>query len=192
MSALPQKNMTEADYLEFERGSDTRHEYLSGQIYAMSGASRNHNIISSNINGLLYNHLDESPCEHYQSDMRVHIPATGLYTYPDLSVACAEIQLLDDKFDTLLNPVIIFEVLSATTEKYDRGEKFQSYRTLPSLQEYVLISQNQARIEHYLRQKDNKWSLTDVLGLNATFELPSIKLVLALDDVYRKVSFIFP
>ena len=189
MSALPQKNWTEDGYLAFERSSDVRHEFHNGRLYAMTGASRRHNVIASNINGVLFNHLAEGPCEHYHSDMRVHIPATGLYTYPDLSVVCGDVRLLDDEFDTLLNPAIIFEVLSATTEQYDRGEKFQNYRALESLREYVLVAQNQPRIEHYLRQAGGKWALTDAVGLNATVELPSIELTLSLADVYRKVSF---
>jgi Uma2 family endonuclease len=121
--------------------------------------------------------------------MRVKVQASRLYTYPDISVACGEPQFADDEFDTLLNPTVIIEVLSPTTESYDRGKKFQHYRRLPSLQEYVLISQESPHIERFLRQPNEEWVLTDADGLEASVELSSIDCVLALADVYRKVNF---
>ena len=190
MSALPQPtSMTETEYLVFERTSDEKHEYLNGEIYAMSGASRAHNLISSYTTAALINSLGDSPCQVYPADMRVKVEASRLYTYPDISIVCGEPQLVDDEFDTLLNPQVIIEVLSPSTEKYDRGEKFQHYRQLPSLREYLLISQDHPRIEHYLLIEDNKWQLIDAIGLDASLELPSIGCTLALSDVYKKVTF---
>ncbi len=189
MAALPQPTMTEAEYLAFERASEFKHEFLDGQIYAMTGASRAHNLICSYTLVTLGNQLRDRPCEIYPSDMRVKVAATGLHTYPDISVVCGDAQLADDSFDTLLNPVLIIEVLSPSTERYDRGKKFQHYRQLDSLREYVLIAQDSPRIERFLRQADNSWNLTDVTGLDASLQLSSIDAALALADVYAKVTF---
>lgn len=192
MSALPEERptpMTEAEYLEFERSSELKHEFLDGEIYAMSGASRAHNLICMTASFLLYSQLRGRPCETYQSDMRVKVPATGLYTYPDVTVVCGQVELADEAFDTLLNPTIIIEVLSPSTERYDRGRKFQHYRKLPSLQEYVLIAQDAPRIEHYRRGQDGTWLLTDASGLEAVVQLPAIGCTLALSEVYEQVAF---
>jgi Uma2 family endonuclease len=191
MSALRQENlgMSEEEYLDFERESETKHEFLNGYIYAMAGASRKHNLLCVSTTSILYNQLLDKPCEIYPSDMRVKAVASDkLYTYPDISIVCGEPQLADEKYDILLNPTVIIEVLSPTTEAYDRGKKFQIYRELTSLREYLLISQASARIEHYLLQDNGKWELTDARGLEASLELPSIGCTLALADVYRKVS----
>jgi Uma2 family endonuclease len=192
MSAFRQEmpRMSEEEYLDFERKSEIKHEALNGYIYAMAGASRRHNLLSVSTTSILYNQLLDKPCEIYPSDMRVKAEASDkLYTYPDISIVCGEPQLADEKFDILLNPIILIEILSPTTEAYDRGEKFQIYRELKSLREYLLISQASPRIEHYLLQDNGKWELTDARGIDATLELPSIACTLALSDVYRKVSF---
>ena len=191
MSALPQEStrMTEAEYLAFERTSEIKHEYLDGQIYAMTGASQAHNQICFNVGGILYRQLSQKPCQGYPSDMRVKVQATGLYTYPDLSVVCGDSQLADGEFDTLLNPTLIIEVLSPSTESYDRGKKFQHYRQLESLQDYVLIAQDSPRIERFTRQTDDTWLLTDAVGMDAALDLPSIGCTLTLADVYQKVTF---
>jgi len=191
MSALPQESvyMTETEYLAFERASEMRHEYSNGRVFAMTGASRAHNLISSYTTTALVNALGDRPCEVYAADMRVRVQAMCLYTYPDIAVVCGEPHFADNKFDTLLNPTVIIEVLSPTTERYERGKKFQDYRRLPSLQEYVLISQESPCVERFLRQPNNEWVLTDAEGLEASVELSSIDCVLALADVYRKVSF---
>jgi Uma2 family endonuclease len=181
--------MTEAEYLAFERTSEIKHEYLDGQIYAMTGASQAHNQICFNVGGILYGQLSQKPCQGYPSDMRVKVQATGLYTYPDLSVVCGDSQLADGEFDTLLNPTLIIEVLSPSTESYDRGKKFQHYRQLESLQDYVLIAQDSPRIERFTRQTDDTWLLTDAVGMDAALDLPSIGCTLTLADVYQKVTF---
>jgi Uma2 family endonuclease len=188
MSALPEQHLTPEQYLEFERNSDERHEYFQGEIYAMSGASREHNKISGNAFASLHTQLRQRPCEIYQNDMRVKVRAVGLYTYPDVVVVCGEPKFEDGEFDTLLNPTVLIEVLSPSTENYDRGKKFQHYRTLESLQEYLLISQESARIEHYVREGD-QWIFTDATQLEDVVTLPSIDCTLALADVYEKVSF---
>ena len=149
--------MSQEEYLEFERGSNEKHEYLNGQVSAMSGAKRNHNKIVANLSGLLWQDLKEKNCEFYPNDMRVFVPKTGLYTYPDLVVVCGEPEFQDTVPDTLLNPVLLMEVLSESTEGYDRGRKFQHYRSIESLKEYLLVSQDEARIEKYIKQGDGFW-----------------------------------
>lgn len=180
--------MTPEEYLKFERESEIRHEYLDGEIFAMTGASERHILIVGSTHFSLYGQLDKRPCKVYMSDMRVRVKGTSFYTYPDISVVCGEAEFEDDILDTLLNPTVIFEVLSPSTESYNRGKKFQQYRELESLQEYVLIAQDTMRIEHYLRQGE-QWLLTDARGPDAVVALPSIGCELKLSDVYAKVTF---
>ncbi len=189
MSAIPKTKLTSEEYLEFERRSEERHEYFDGEIFAMSGAKRDHNKISTNLNGLVWQHLKGKNCENYSSDMRVFVPETGLYTYPDLVVVCGEPQFKDAVFDTLLNPVLLIEVLSDSTESYDRGKKFQHYRSIESLQEYILVSQSEARIEKYVRHGDDFWLLSEAVGLESEIEFASIACRVALSEVYDKINF---
>jgi len=188
-SAIPKTKLTAAEYLEFERDSEIKHEYFNGGIFAMSGATRNHNKITTNLNGLVWQHLKGKNCENYSSDMRVFVPETRLYTYPDLVVVCGEPQFQDDVFDTLLNPILLIEVLSDSTESYDRGKKFQHYRSIESLQEYVLVGQDEARIEKYVRHGDGFWLLSEAVGLDSEIEFSSIECRLALREVYDKIDF---
>lgn len=187
--ALPEKFMTPEAYLEFERASEIKHEYFGGEVFAMTGASANHNTIVANVVASLHGQLRKRPCRVYPSDMRVKTRSSILYTYPDISVVCGAPQFEDAALDTLLNPIVIIEVLSPSTERYDRGRKFQHYRTLPSLQEYVLIAQDSYRIEHFARQPNDEWLFSDATELNASVELPSIQCQLALADVYENVTF---
>jgi Uma2 family endonuclease len=189
MSALRHEAMSEAEYLAMERASEIKHEYLDGYAYAMAGASDAHNIICAYTLISLGSQLRGGPCTIRPSDMRVKIAATGLYTYPDISVVCGESQFVAGEFDTLLNPVLIVEVLSPSTEMFDRGKKFHHYRQLESLREYILIAQDSPHIERFLRQDDNTWLFTDVTGMDASLELPSIGCTLALAEVYEKVAF---
>ncbi|MFN8451812.1 MAG: Uma2 family endonuclease [Anaerolineae bacterium] len=191
MSATRQQTqtMTVEEYLAFERASEEKHEYLNGEIFMMSGASRHHNIIQINVAASLHAQLRQRSCTAFPSDMRVRI-STGLYTYPDISVVCDPPQYDESEYqDTLLNPTLIVEVLSPSTESFDRGRKFQHYRALASLQEYVLIAQDSAHIERYLRQPNDEWLLADATGLDASIELSSIGCTLVLADVYEKVTF---
>lgn len=189
MSALVKQKWTEQEYLAFERASETKHEFYRGEIFAMAGATEDHNTIVGNTGATLHSQLRERPCKHYTNDMRVKVPDGGLYAYPDVVVVCGERKFADDRRDMLLNPTLIIKVLSPSTEGYDRGNKFHSYQHLESLQEYVLISQHQARIERFLRQTDGTWIYADAAGLDATIELTSIQCTLALADVYAKVTF---
>jgi Uma2 family endonuclease len=189
MSAIPKTKLTPAEYLEFERKSETKHEYFDGEIFAMSGAKWNHNVIAWNIGGELRQKLKNKNCSVCPGDMRVFVPETGLYTYPDLVVVCGEPQFQDDVFDTLLNPVLLIEVLSDSTESYDRGKKFQHYRSIESLQEYVLVAQDEARIEKYVRHGDRFWLLSESVGLDSEIEFSSIECRIALREVYDKIDF---
>src|SRR6476661_5007696 len=149
MPAPPTSHYTSDQYLALEREAEYRSELVNGQIYSMSGASREHNLITTNLSREISTQLRGKPCETYSSDMRVKISPTGMYTYPDVTVACGEPRFEDDHVDTLLNPTVIVEVLSPSTEAYDRGEKFAHYRKLDTLSDYVLISQDKARVEHF-------------------------------------------
>jgi Uma2 family endonuclease len=191
MVARPQQPiaMTEPEYLEFERASDLKHEFIAGDVFAMTGASEVLNLICTSTSYILYGQLRNRPCKVYPSDMRLKVGAAKLYTYPDITVVCGEAQFTDDLLDTLVNPTVIIEVLSPSTERYDRGKKFQDYRQIESLREYVLISQDSPHIERFLRQDHGKWELTDASGLDVTLELMSIACMLPLTDVYEKVTF---
>ncbi len=189
MSAIPKSKMTPQEYLEFERKSEEKHEYYAGEIFAMAGARRRHNVIVWNFGGELRQKLKGKTCEAYPNDMRVFIPQTGLYTYPDLVVVCGEPQFQDDVFDTLLNPILIIEVLSEKTENYDRGKKFQHYRSIETLHEYVLVSTDEARIEKFEKTGDGFWFLSEAVGIDSEIELTSIECRISLTEVYDKIDF---
>ncbi len=175
------------EYLKMERASEIRHEFIQGEIYAMIGASRKHNLIDANILAALHGQLKKRPCEIYANDMRVKISAGGDYVYPDIVAVCGEPRLEDKELDTLLNPTLVVEILSKTTEAYDRGGKFAVYRTLESLREYLLIAQDKVYMEHYVRQDDNRWLLSETADLQDRLELPAIKCQLEMADIYAKV-----
>lgn len=181
--------ITETDYLALERQAETKSEYLNGCIYAMSGASREHSTIVFKLARRIGNQLDGKPCRGYVNDMRVKVSPTGLYTYPDALVVCGEPHFEDAQVDTLLNPTVIIEVLSDSTEAYDRGGKFAHYRTLGSLTDYLLIAQNEPRIEHYCRQADGTWRYTAADGLEAEVDIKTIGCVLRLAEVYERIDF---
>ncbi|MFO1423883.1 MAG: Uma2 family endonuclease [Candidatus Competibacteraceae bacterium] len=192
MSQLAEQFITAADYLTLERQAETKSEYLNGRIYAMSGASEEHNTIVFNLARRIGNQLDKKPCRGYVNDMRVKVSPTGLYTYPDVVVVCGEPRFEDQHVDTLLNPTLIIEVLSDSTAAYDRGEKFAHYRALQSLSDYLLVAQDQPRIEHYQRQPDGRWLYSATDGLNAQVEISTIGCVLSLAEVYERVVFAEP
>jgi Uma2 family endonuclease len=187
MSAVPKPLLTPQQYLARERQAETKSEYLRGEMFAMSGASREHNLVATNVSRELSTQLRDRECEVYPSDMRVKVSSTGLYTYPDVTVACDEPKFEDAQVDTLLNPRVIVEVLSPSTADYDRGGKFSHYRRLPSLQEYLLISQDVPLVEHYVRQGPDQWQLTEQRSLDAVIALPSIQCRLPLAEIYLKV-----
>ena len=183
MTAQPKPRMTEAEYLVFERASTVKHEYYNGHIYAMTGASEQHNLITANVLASLHGQLRRKPCRVYPSDMRLRVQQTGLNTYPDVVVVCGQPQFTDDTIDTLTNPTVIVEVLSPSTERYDRGVKFQNYRTITTLRDYVLIEQDNHYIEHYMRQDNGQWLLREAIGLEAQVTLSSIDCALTLNSV---------
>ena len=181
--------LTPQEYLQWERQADTKSEYHDGVIVAMSGASRVHNRITFDAGRALGNQLAGSECEPFESDMRVLVPECRRYFYPDLVVVCGDAQFEDAELDTLLNPTLIIETLSDSTERTDRRLKLDCYRTLPTLQTYVLIAQDEPRIETFTRQADDTWRHEAVTGLDAVLPLPAIHCTLPLADVYARVSF---
>jgi Uma2 family endonuclease len=190
MSSPAQQHYTPEEYLALERQAECKSEYYAGEIFAMAGASRWHNLIVTNVLRELSLQLKGRPCTTYPSDMRVKISPTGLYTYPDVTVVCGEAQFEDHQQDTFLNPTLIVEVLSESTEAYDRGGKFAHYRKLASLMEYVLITQTKPHVEHYVRQADHRWLLAEADSLSDSIHLPSIDCHLALAEVYDKVDIV--
>ncbi len=188
MPLQPKPRLTPEDYLALERSADFKSEYFDGEIFAMTGASAEHNIITLNVGSEIRRQLKNRPCTAYSNDMRVKVDPTGLYTYPDLVVVCGKAQLEDAHLDTLLNPTLIVEVLSDSTEAYDRGRKFEHYRKLESLAEYVLIAQHRPHVESYRRQPDQQWLLTECSGLDGKLRLHSIDCELALAEIYDKVE----
>lgn len=188
MPSLAQPRYTPEHYLVLEREAKHKSEYINGHIFAMAGASRRHNLIAGNVFGELRAQLRGRLGEAYINDMRVKVSPTGLYTYPDVAALCGEPRFEDTHLDTLLNPSVIVEVLSDSTEAYDRGEKFAHYRRLESLTDYVLIAQDKIRVEYYVRQ-GNQWVLSEASALHNTVHLSSIGCDLALRDIYDKVEF---
>jgi Uma2 family endonuclease len=188
MSSQPKSRFTPEEYLALERQAEYKSEYFAGEMFAMVGASRKHNLIATNIITAIGQQLKKKPCEIYTSDMRVRVPATGLYTYPDVVVACGEPEFEDEHVDTLLNPTLIIEILSPSTASYDRIKKFGYYRTIESLSEYLLLAQDEYKVEQYVKQADSRWLLSDISSLAGMLELSSIQCTLALADVYDKVT----
>ena len=190
--ALPQQflpTISAEQYLEIERFSETRHEFLDGVVYAMAGESPDHSTICYNLSGITHAQLSSKPCRGFSPNMKVRAGIGGLYAYPDLMIVCGEAKFHDEQGDVLLNPTVIFEVLSPSTEKYDRGEKFRRYRTeIESLQDYVLVSQDQSRVEHHHREAEGAWSQTEAIGKDAVIVLKSIDCTIPLTEVYRNTE----
>ncbi|HEY6331200.1 MAG TPA: Uma2 family endonuclease [Blastocatellia bacterium] len=178
---------TPEEYLALERSSGQRSEYFNGEIFAMGGASENHNLIVINVAASLHAQMRGKACKVYSSDMRVRIQQTGLYAYPDVVALCGAAQFDDEYQDILINPAVIIEVLSKSTERYDRWENFAQYRRIESLAQYVLISQNRNRIESYRRQPHNQWLMSEVSEPHETLELPPIQCTLLIAEVHDKV-----
>lgn len=191
MPTTAERLYTVEEYLERERAPETevRSEYLQGRIVPMAGASRPHNLLVVNLVGSLHAQLRHRPCEVYSSHMRVQVPEADFFTYPDLAVVCEEPRLADAHHDTLLNPTVLIEVLSPSTADYDRGGKFEYYRHLDSLREYLLVAQDRVHAEHHVRQDDGSWRLTETDDPEAEIHLPAIGCILRLEEVYEKVRF---
>jgi Uma2 family endonuclease len=189
MSTVPVQKLTAEQYLEIERKAQFKSEFYRGEMFAMSGASREHNLIANNIGGEARSRLRGSPCEVYSSDMRVRVDRTGLYVYPDVVVACGEPRFVDEHVDTLVNPRVLFEILSDSTEKYDRSTKMSHYMRIDSLQEYVLVSQTTPRVEVYRRSTDGQWIYREARDLIASVALESVGITLPLSEIYLRVEF---
>lgn len=184
--AKKEKLMSVAEYLAFEEKSKRKHEFMDGEIFAMAGVKRNHSTISQNISRRIGNQLEEKPCEVHGSDIKIRI-REGHYVYPDVSVVCDEIDF-DLNNTTLLNPIVVFEVLSKSTEARDRGEKAEDYFKLKSLRDYVMITQNRVRVEHYSRIKEGKWTFEVLESLEDVLVLDSIASQISLKNIYSKVE----
>ena len=189
MATDPKAFISPEDYLTRERQAFEKSEYWNGQVFAMAGASEKHAIIVSNLTAAFVNSLRGKPCRVYGSDLRLHIPATGLYTYPDVTVACGERKFLDNQFDTLLNPILIIEVSSPSSKDYDRGAKFESYRSIASLKEYLTIAQDRVLIEQLTRDTGERWVFQEYRDPNGTVPLISLApLSLGIADIYQGVN----
>lgn len=188
MPALAQPYFMPEEYLTLERKADYKSEYDNGQIFPMGSAGRTHNLICGNVSAPLTAQLRDRPCEVYANDMRVQAASASRYSYPDVVVVCGEPEFLDASEDTLLNPLVLVEVLSPTTESEDRGEKFLRYRRIEALNDYLLVSQDAHHVEHFQRQGDGSWRLTEADGLSGSITLGSIGCVLSLAEVYAKVT----
>lgn len=187
MASNPKTLLSEEEYLAVERQAEFRSEYLAGEMFAMAGASRRHNRVVTNLVAALDNQLRERPCNVYSNDMRVKVQGAGLFTYPDVVVTCGEERFADGENDVLLNPMVIVEVLSASTEAYDRGKKFESYQSIESLKEYILVSQESPRVERFVRQGGRNWIYSEAHEPGERVIIQSIECELKLEDIYLKV-----
>jgi Uma2 family endonuclease len=189
MSKQQKARFTVAEYLSMERNSSEKHEFAFGEIYPMGGASARHVEIVGNIVSELGNQLRQRPCRVYSTDLRLCVDAAHRYTYPDVVVVCGQPRFLDDQLDTLLNPDLIVEVLSESTRNYDRGDKFQQYRGIPSFREYLLVDQAKAHVERYAKQHDGTWSLWETDSFDHVVHLESIAVRLPVAEIDLKIDF---
>lgn len=188
MSSIPNVYLSPEEYLALEREAEYKSEYVDGEVFAMAGGSERHNLIVANIIAGLHGQLFGSACRVYPSDLKVRARKPRFFFYPDVSVVCGETRFHDKHKDVVLNPVVIFEVLSDATAAYDRGKKFQDYQQLNTLAEYVLVSQDDVLVEHYVRQENGSWIYTKLSGLDASLVLPSIKCQLELSFIYKNAT----
>lgn len=188
MSRETKTYVTPEEYLAFERKAENKNEYVNGEIFAMTGASRKHNLIAGNIPGELRQQLKGKPCQVYPGEMRVKAAAVRSFVYPHVVVVCGEPVFEDDYLDTLLNPTMVVQVLSKSTESYNRIGKSAYYRTIESLAEYLLFAQDEYRVEQYVKQDDGRWLLSDVRSLENVIELKSIGCSLPIGDIYDRIS----
>jgi Uma2 family endonuclease len=192
MSLQPKPYITPEEYLALERQAEVKSEYFGGEMFLMAGATEAHNLVVANLVGEFRNQFKNRPCKVYPADMRVKIPMTGLYTYPDVTAICGEPEFEDDHRDTLLNPTVIIEVLSDSTEAYDRGKKFEHYRGIISLSDYLLVAQDRPEVEHFSRQQNDIWLFHANAGIHAVVEITSVQCRLELAEIYDKVQFLAP
>jgi len=189
MATAANAPITPEEYLERERKAEFRSEYFRGRVTPMAGGTYEHSIIIGNLIRELSQGLRKMACTVSSSDVRLSIPSSRLYTYPDVMVVCGDPAFVDNRRDTVSNPVLVIEVLSESTKDYDRGEKFRSYRTIPPLIEYLTVAQDKMNVEQYVRQSDDRWLLTDYSEAASRIQLASFGLELQLSDIYEKVEF---
>ncbi len=190
MLRLKKNKFTADEYLAMERVADYKSEFYGGEIFALAGASLDHNIIALNCAAELRQLLAARPCRVGNSDTRLYIERSGLFTYPDVMVICGKIQFLDRRKDTVLNPLLIVEVLSESTRDYDRGAKFDFYKQIPSLQEYIVVESEQALVECYRRGEDERWTIERITDLDASLLFASLDCAVPLRHIYHKVSWL--
>jgi Uma2 family endonuclease len=187
MNSAALRRLSVDDYLAIERSAEMKSEFYDGEMFAMAGGSKNHNIIAVNLIGELRAALKGRPCQVFGSDMRVKVPS-GLYTYPDVGIVCGGTQMEGKSEDTLLNPVVLIEVLSDSTEDYDRGRKAKHYWSIPSLKEYILVSQNAAQIDRVVRETADRWTTTNLASLNGALSLAALNVSIPLAEIYANVE----
>nr|WP_315199468.1 Uma2 family endonuclease [uncultured Flavobacterium sp.] len=180
--------ISEKEYLDAERLALEKHEYYKGEVFAMGGASIAHNKIAINCTVDISNKLKGKKCQPFGSDLRIHIPKNTLFTYPDISIICGDIETTDDKFDTITNPSVIIEILSPSTRNYDKGEKFTLYREIDSLQEYILIDSERILVEKFIRNSDNSWQLTEYKSIEQSFSIATVAIEMQLLDIYEGLA----
>jgi Uma2 family endonuclease len=183
--AYSRKALTVEEYLELEKTSDVKHEYYRGEVFALAGALLPHNVIASNVLVEIGQKLKGKGCRPFGSDMRIHIPANTLFTYPDISIFCVDIKTLNDDQYNALNPLALIEILSDSTKSYDRGDKFKLYRDIPTLKEYVLIDSASVSVEAFSINPAGHWELQEYNSLNETLNFQSLSLLLPLKDIYE-------
>ena len=188
MIRTAKKFYTQDEYLAFERASLEKHEYYQGEIFDMAGGNLSHSQLQMNFTGEVRNFLKGKSCKVHASELRVHIPLNTLFTYPDSQIICGEVKMLDDVFDTVMNPVVIIEILSKSTQSYDRGDKFLLYRSLQTLEEYILVDSLSIKVEHYIRQQNEDWLLKEYHSLSDTFHIQSINYSFPLTELYTGVA----
>ena len=187
--AKPEKKPITADeYFAMEETAEYKHEYYHGEIFAMTGASFNHNLIAGNIFASCHESLHDSDCFVFMSDMRVQVDPAKHYAYPDMSIICGEIEFVDGRDDTLSNPIVIIEILSESTRDYDRGSKFKAYRKINSLKDYILVDQYSFYVEYFYKNEHGKWVLDEFDNLNDVIKIKSINLELSLNTIYDRVK----
>jgi Uma2 family endonuclease len=190
MGLPAKKKLTVDEYLEIERAAQFKCEFFNGEMFAMSGGSLRHSLITTNVIGELRNALEGSPCRVFDSNLRLQVRKTGLFTYADAGVFCGDPEFFDGRKDVVLNPTIVIEVLSPSTEAYDRGDKFNHYRQMPSLRQYLLVTQKQARLELFTKEPNGRWTIEGAIdGLDKSIDLNSIGVTLSASRIYLNVDF---
>ena len=182
--------LTEGEFLVLERAAPFKSEFFGGEMFAMAGGTPMHSLIGTNVGSEFSLRLKGRPCVAFNADLRVKVEETGLLTYPDLSVICGAMQFAEDTDDTVTNPSVLVEVLSDSTQSYDRGTKFDHYKKIPSLREYLLVRQHEPSVELFIRQQNGDWLLRQATGLEATLTIPSLEITISLAEIYANVKFV--